>query len=99
MVFGTFQFSNKWVNFCASSVLAAYLLPEAFYARRIAINIVGVEEILLAKAIVVCVLWGMSVLLICVGIDKIRMIMMIPVWKVYDWIEKKCNDCWMKIKK
>ena len=54
---------------------------------------------MLAKAIVVCVLWGMSVLLICVGIDKIRMIMMIPAWKVYDWIEKKCNDCWMKIKK
>lgn len=101
MVFGTFQFSNKWVNFCASSVLAAYLLPEAFYTRRTAINIAGgvFEEILLAKAIVVCVLWGMSVLLICVGIDKIRMIMMIPVWKVYDWIEKKCNDCWMKIKK
>lgn len=101
MLFGTFQFSNKWVNFCASSVLAAYLLPEAFYARRIVISTIegGFEGLSPTKAVVVCVLWGISVLLICVGIDKIRMIMMIPVWKVYDRIEKKCNDYWMKIKK
>ena len=90
MLFGTFQFSNKWVNFCASSVLAAYLLPEAFYARRITINIAGgvFEGFSLTEAIIVCVLWGVSVLLICVGIDKFRMIMMIPVWKVYNRIEK-----------
>lgn len=90
MLFGTFHISNKWINFCASSVLAAYLLPEAFYVRRIAISLSSVVfgEMSLIRAIMVCVLWGVSVLLICVGIDKIRMIMMIPIWKAYDRIEK-----------
>ena len=90
MLFGTFQFRNNWVNFYASSVLAAYLLPEAFYIRRIVANSLGgvYGAPSLVETIAVCALWGVSVLLICVGIDKIRMIMMIPVWKAYDRIEK-----------
>lgn len=94
MLFGTFRISNKWINCCASSVLSAYLLPEAFYMRSVIINIAGgvFAGISFAKIIIVCILWGVCILLICVGIDKIRQLLMLPIWIVYNKIEKKCKN-------
>ena len=45
MLFGTFRISNKWINCCASSVLAAYLLPEAFYVRRAVTGLIGGRDV------------------------------------------------------
>lgn len=90
MIFGTLRFKSRVVNWIAASVLAGYLLPEAIYVSPQLYTyghlLVG-SSITLADVVLIIV-WGGVILMACVLIDKIRMILMIPIWRAFDRIEK-----------
>ena len=75
MLFGTFRFKSRGVNWIAASVLAAYLLPEALYVSpklySFGRTLVGTNGVFANIALAFA--WGGVILLLCVLIDKMRM--------------------------
>jgi len=89
----SFSFKSKTVNYLASSAIAVYMIQSApsftsmFYPwiNQISTNSCGIISFLIFTAL------ATAVVISCCFVDRVRVLLMKPVWKVYEKIDVKKN--------
>ena len=96
--FTKLDFHKGWINAVASSVLAAYLIQDvqggvvyslADRFRNDVMALVGSEMWSISAIVAFVILGSIVVLATAIAIDRFRMLLMIPVWKIYNVFSRK----------
>lgn len=88
----TFSFKSRFINYLSSSALAVYLIQSMPFTRNILYRIAGkmVTDVNLGGGIYfIFILASIFITISCCLFDKIRILIMKPVWHIYYKIESR----------